>query len=404
MTDHARVPAQGSSGEQHRLTFRAYVEDRWLPGHVMEATTRQTYTYQIYRHLMPSFGPVPIIEIDRAAVREWIAHLAGIGVRPASILPLKMLLSAVFSTALDDGIVQIHPCKGIKVPHVPTKARRIVTPEEFDRIYRCIDDPQLQLLVETDVESGLRWGELTELRVADLDWSSRILTVSRTVVCLTRRFHPTGGRFLVKDYPKDKQSRRLKLSEHITGKLKTHIEALRLGPDDLIFAIRDTGEPNLRPRRPDPFALGLSEPGVNGRRHWHGTTTCYQFGCRCQHCKDAYADYRAERRSRGLDNPHPARKLDTDGHIPDGWFRNQVWLPALDEADLGFHVRPHDLRHTHASWLLAGGADLQVVKDRLGHADIATTAHYLHTLPTADETALAALGKIRRSTHWPPVR
>jgi integrase-like protein len=51
-------------------------------------------------------------------------------------------------------------------------------------------------------------------------------------------------------------------------------------------------------------------------------------------------------------------------------------------------VRIHDLRHAHASWLLAGGADLQVVKDRLGHANISTTAIYLHTLPDADETAL----------------
>jgi site-specific recombinase XerD len=53
------------------------------------------------------------------------------------------------------------------------------------------------------------------------------------------------------------------------------------------------------------------------------------------------------------------------------------------------------LRHAHASWLLAGGADLQVVKERLGHASIATTEKYLHSLPTADETALDALTRIR---------
>jgi site-specific recombinase XerD len=47
-------------------------------------------------------------------------------------------------------------------------------------------------------------------------------------------------------------------------------------------------------------------------------------------------------------------------------------------AGLGIRVRIHDLRHAHASWLLAGGADLQVVKERLGHATIATTEKYLH--------------------------
>ncbi len=53
------------------------------------------------------------------------------------------------------------------------------------------------------------------------------------------------------------------------------------------------------------------------------------------------------------------------------------------------------MRHSHASWLLAGGADLEVVKERMGHASIATTGKYIHTLPTADETALAALKRIR---------
>ncbi|MCU0299447.1 MAG: tyrosine-type recombinase/integrase [Candidatus Nanopelagicales bacterium] len=64
-------------------------------------------------------------------------------------------------------------------------------------------------------------------------------------------------------------------------------------------------------------------------------------------------------------------------------FRTKVWLPALEEAKLGFLVRMHDLRHAHASWLLAGGADLAAVMERLGHRQIMTTQQYLHTLPDA---------------------
>jgi site-specific recombinase XerD len=38
----------------------------------------------------------------------------------------------------------------------------------------------------------------------------------------------------------------------------------------------------------------------------------------------------------------------------------------------------HGLRHAHASWLLAGGADLQVVRERLWHAKISTTEGHLN--------------------------
>ena len=72
-----------------------------------------------------------------------------------------------------------------------------------------------------------------------------------------------------------------------------------------------------------------------------------------------------------------------------------MWLPALKAAGLEIPVRVHDLRHAHASWLLAGGADPQVVKQRLGHGSLRTTERYLHTPSEADETALEALSKIR---------
>ena len=74
---------------------------------------------------------------------------------------------------------------------------------------------------------------------------------------------------------------------------------------------------------------------------------------------------------------------------------NTIWYPAVKSAELMGRVRIHDLRHAHASWLLAGGADLQVVKQRLGHGSLRTTEKYLHTLPDADETALDALSKMR---------
>ena len=75
-------------------------------------------------------------------------------------------------------------------------------------------------------------------------------------------------------------------------------------------------------------------------------------------------------------------------------FRTKVWLPAVDRAGISFNVRMHDLRHAHASWLLAGGADLVGVMERLGHAQIQTTQRYLHSLPDADDKNLDAFSRI----------
>jgi integrase len=381
-----------------RQTFRRYVEEVWLPHHEMEATTRQTYTYLIRKHLIPEFGSMRMIDIMPEHVRAWIAAMKKKGARPATIQKTKIILSAIFTTALNDQVTFVHPCKGVKSPPVIAKPRTIISPEQFETLYQALPNADTQLLVETDIETGLRWGELTELRVKDLDTASRILTVCRAVVEVNPQFHPTGGRFLVKEYPKDKEFRRLKLTRQLVAKLEAHIKEDELGQESLLFTWRPEPAPPRRLRAvPKPEELGLTEPNEAGRQYPHGTLMGYNSGrCRCEHCRAALALYRAERRrEKNKDNPRRPRVRDTDGHIPAEAFRKQVWKPALTEAELSVNVRIHDLRHAHASWLLAGGADLQVVKERLGHASIATTEKYLHTLDDADETALDAFAKIR---------
>jgi integrase len=388
-------PEQARSG---RISFADYVTVHWFPHHILEPTTRESYRYNLDRHIIPWFGPMKMADILPIHVREWVSDLIQHGVTPATIRHQKIILSAIFTTALNDYVITLHPCKGVKTPTVPVKEYRILSPDEIGRLLLALPNDAARLLVEVAIGSGLRWGELIELRPHDLHPASGILTVTRAVVELNPHDHPTGDRFLIKPYPKGKRSRRFRLDPTLITALREHVTKHQLGPDDLLFHL-DTITGTASTRRPLALVedLGLTDPNPAGRQYRHGTLSAYTAGhCRCRHCRAAFATYRAERRESGLDQPRGTRSGPiTDGHLPRNHWRTQIWYPTCDTADIHPRPRMHDLRHSHASWLLAGGADLQTVRERLGHQSIATTEKYLHTLPTADSTALAALRRIR---------
>jgi integrase len=111
-----------------------------------------------------------------------------------------------------------------------------------------------------------------------------------------------------------------------------------------------------------------------------------------------------------LGAPGPANQLvfpsRTGANMRHTSFRNNVWLPAVARAQdpercerEGVEVLRktptiHDLRHSHASWLIAAGIPLPHVQARLGHESITTTVGvYGHLQPDAHAQMAAAMSR-----------
>jgi integrase len=77
-------------------------------------------------------------------------------------------------------------------------------------------------------------------------------------------------------------------------------------------------------------------------------------------------------------------------------LRKQVWMPLCEQADIrgGLEggVKFHDLRHTHASLLIAAQAHPKVISEKLGHADVGFTMKtYAHLYDEAQAEAAEAM-------------
>ena len=75
-------------------------------------------------------------------------------------------------------------------------------------------------------------------------------------------------------------------------------------------------------------------------------------------------------------------------------FRSSVWNRSMRNVDLPVHRVPriHDLRHTHASWLLNAGVSIHAVQQRLGHSSVMTTLHtYGHAAADSEDRILKIL-------------
>lgn len=129
-------------------------------------------------------------------------------------------------------------------------------------------------------------------------------------------------------------------------------EALGLDADDI---------------RPDSTSLVVTGKGGKDRQVMLSDT-----------CMAALKDWLAARASIPLQHGERALFLGKKGKRLDRRQAARLLEEHRKQAGIPQHVSPHDLRHSFATHLLQGGADLRSVQELLGHSRISTTQRYTH--------------------------
>jgi integrase len=232
---------------------------------------------RLRNHILPLLGNVALADVDELAVQTWVARLlagdgppVGRGARkplaPKSVHNAHGVLYAILQAAVRQKLIPANPCLDTSLPRRGHHEMRFLTEPEIGRLLAAVPAhwrPLVLLLVST----GLRWGEATALRVADVDILAKVANL-RVLRAVTER---PGGE-LVYHPPKTERSRRTVTFTRLVAETLAPLVSVR-ERDALVFT-SPAGEAVTqayfwriwdRARR----AAGLEDVRVHDLRHTH---------------------------------------------------------------------------------------------------------------------------------------
>lgn len=160
-----------------RVTFAEWA-DQWLErsGKRRNSIARDSQALEVF---MGDLGPRPLAAITPMHVQGAVDARAR-GVAPATVARDFSALRAMFNAAVDADVIGRSPCRKIALPRVRPPQRVAVSPEDLERLASEVPSRYRALILVGGV-LGLRWGEAVGLRVRDVDFLRRTVTVAQVV-------------------------------------------------------------------------------------------------------------------------------------------------------------------------------------------------------------------------------
>jgi integrase len=204
-------------------------------------------------HVQPHWDTVPVADVDLLAVEEWIAALDTKGAGATTVVRAHGVLSGILADAVKGKRLVANPAKGVE--NLPRRTARRHVYLSADDVHRLADESgQHRALVLVLAYCGVRWGEAIGLRVRDVEFLRRRLSVSENAVQLgvEHAVGPTKGR----------KARSVPVPTFVLGELSVQCQGKT--PGDLVFPGRDGGYLPRPKSRDGWFAAAVQRAKIQG--------------------------------------------------------------------------------------------------------------------------------------------
>lgn len=290
-------------------TTIGHLSTAWLAGKkppVLKPSSYASLDSSWRTHVEPEWGSREVRGIRRPEVQEWIADLSD---RKSATVVIRAhgVLAGILDNAVAEKRIGKNPARGVQLPTKTKASKTYLTHDQLRRLALASKHPTLLLVLGF---TGMRWGEVSALRVKHVNQLRRRISIEENAVLVGSQIHlgtPKTHERRTVAYPKI---------------LAAHIEKLcdSRAPDALLF-----GDGVHHMRLPHPSHSWLNQAATRARKQQ----------------EKEIADAAAE-----------GKKL------------KLALVPT---------VTAHELRHTAASLAVQAGAHVKAVQRMLGHKSAAMT-------------------------------
>jgi integrase len=325
----------GTLAEAGSLTVGDFLQN-WLETtakNKVRPTTYNRYEQLVRIHLIPAIGWVSMSKLGTVHVEQCYAEMES---RNATAWTRKMaatVLNCALRHAVRRKLIAFNPAVDVVKARPDDKEMEYLTEPQGRQFLHAASGNRLHALFAVAIGSGMRQGELLGLHWPDVDFEKGTVSVRRSLA-------QVGGHFILKE-PKSKSSRRtISLPRFAVDALHEHRKAMLAEGQDVRMG-----------------AVFVTRTG--------------QFIGKSNLIRQVF------------------KPILTKANKRAGEDADKLGAASLPE------IRFHDLRHTHATNLLAQGHSIKAVSQRLGHASIELTLRvYAHVLPTDDGKLAESLNRM----------